>query len=165
VGDGEIADATRPSARQIRAMSWFARLRVWPPVVPGGRLTPRRAVRAIATFTFLVTLVSGLLIHIVDRSEYPTLGRGLWWAAQTVTTVGYGDAVPAATEGRIVAVFVMLSGIAGVAVVTAAISASLIEEARHRRPTAHDDRLSARLEALEQQLDRIEQRLRRRSAA
>jgi voltage-gated potassium channel len=141
------------------------RLHVWPPVTPGQKLTPRAAVRAIAWFTFLVTLASGLLIHLVDRTEYPTLGRGLWWAVQTVTTVGYGDAVPAETEGRIVAVFVMLSGIAGVAVVTAAISAVLMEQARHRRPSPHDDLVAARLDELGARLDRIEANLHRRNAA
>jgi voltage-gated potassium channel len=140
-------------------------LRRWPPTVPTGTLTPRGAVRAIASFTFVVTLIAGLLIHVVDRSEYPTLGRGLWWAAQTVTTVGYGDAVPSATGGRIVAVIVMLSGIAGVSVATAAISAGLIESARRNRPAPHDDLVAARLEALADRLERIEDRLERRRAA
>jgi voltage-gated potassium channel len=156
----------RPQNRLNLPMSnWLARLRVWPPTLPGHRLTGRGAVRAIASFTFLVTLIAGLLIHIVDHREYPTLGRGLWWAVQTVTTVGYGDAVPGATGGRIVAVFVMLSGIAGVAVATAAISAALIEQARHRRTSPHEDQLAARLDALELQLSRIEDKLSRRSAA
>jgi voltage-gated potassium channel len=94
--------------------------------------TPARAVRAIACVTLLVTLASGALMWLIDRKEFPTLGRGLWWAAQTVSTVGYGDVVPHATRGRLVAVMVMLSALAFLTVVTAAITATLLESA-HRR--------------------------------
>src|SRR5262249_34284401 len=58
-------------------------------------LTPGRAVRAIASLTILLTCISGVAMHLVDRHEFPTIGLGLWWAVQTVTTVGYGDIVPA----------------------------------------------------------------------
>jgi voltage-gated potassium channel len=56
----------------------------------------------------------------------------LWWAAETVSTVGYGDVVPHATRGRLVAVMVMLSALAFLTVVTAAITATLLEST-HRR--------------------------------
>jgi len=39
--------------------------------------------------TLLVTLASGVAMRLIDPEEFPTIGRGLWWAAQTVTTVGY----------------------------------------------------------------------------
>src|SRR6478752_4649019 len=42
------------------------------------------------------------LITLLDRQEFPSLGTGLWWALQTVTTVGYGDVTPATTAGRLV---------------------------------------------------------------
>jgi hypothetical protein len=73
--------------------------------------------------------------------------------------------VPGATSGRIVAVIVMLSGVAGVAVATAAISASLIDQLRHRGPSAHEELVAARLDELAAQLARVEETLSRRSAA
>jgi voltage-gated potassium channel Kch len=94
--------------------------------------TPARAVRAITLATLLVTVVSGIAIKVVDPGEFPTIGLGLWWAAQTVTTVGYGDVVPKATSGRIVAVVVMLNAIGFLTVVTAAITATFIENALRR---------------------------------
>jgi voltage-gated potassium channel len=94
--------------------------------------TPARAVRAIACVTLLVNLASGTLMWLIDRKEFPTLGRGLWWAAQTVSTVGYGDVVPHATRGRLVAVVVMLSALAFLTVVTAAITATLLESTQRR---------------------------------
>ena len=59
-----------------------------------------------------------------------TIGRGLWWAAQTVTTVGYGNAVPQSTAGRALALVVMVCAIAFLSVVTAAITAALIDGQR-----------------------------------
>jgi len=134
------------------------------PALPA-RLNPARAVQAIALITLLATIVSGLLIHVFDRKDFPTLGGGLWWAIQTVTTVGYGDHVPEQVIGRIVAVWVMLAGIAFVAVATAAVSASLIDEARRRHPSPHDTLLAQRLDALGDQLARIEAELHSRRAA
>jgi voltage-gated potassium channel len=131
-------------------------------------LTPAGAVRAIAGTSLLVTLASGLLIHLLDREEFPTLGGGLWWAAQTVTTVGYGDAVPEATSGRIVAVYVMLAGIALITVATAAISARLIESARRAAPASQEPEesaLDARLAEIVARLDRIECAMQERRAA
>ena len=100
-------------------------------------------------------------MHLVDRREYPTIGSGMWWAAQTVTTVGYGDSVPSQTAGRIVAVYVMLAGIACVTVVTAAVSAVLIEGVRASKNESTD--VAALLAGLDERLARIE-RLASRSA-
>lgn len=55
-----------------------------------------------------------------------TFGDALWWSATTVTTVGYGDRFPVTTEGRLVAVALMVVGIAVVGSVTAAVAAWLV---------------------------------------
>ena len=55
-----------------------------------------------------------------------TFGDALWWAATTVMTVGYGDRYPVTTQGRFVAVTLMVVGIAVVGSVTAAVAAWFI---------------------------------------
>ena len=50
----------------------------------------------------------------------------LWWAAATITTVGYGDIYPVTTAGRIIAVFTMVVGVSTLAVVTARIAQFLL---------------------------------------
>ena len=60
-------------------------------------LTTARAAWIIASVTVSMTIISGVLIHFTDKKNYPDIGDGLWWAIQTVTTVGYGDLVPTST--------------------------------------------------------------------
>src|SRR5690349_4410693 len=100
----------------------------WPPVlrpIVNRQLNPRRAAWIIAMFTIVFAVAGGLLIRVFDKQDFPTIGDGLWWSLQTVTTVGYGDIVPHNTEGRVIASLVMLTGIGFIAVVTAAVTAAL----------------------------------------
>ena len=86
-------------------------------------LTARRAAGIIAVFTVAITVAGGFLERFLDHQEYPTIGRGLWFALQTVTTVGYGDVTPKQSVGRFIATVVMLTGIGFLAVVTASVTA------------------------------------------
>ena len=127
----------------------------------------RNAAGVIAVSTTLVVLGSGVLMRVLDRSEYPTIGRGLWWAIQTVTTVGYGDVTPAHTAGRFVAVIVMLWGIAFVSILVAAITSAFVARAEREHEQSveaeqaehPDDLLRAGFDDLAARLDRLEQTL------
>ena len=128
--------------------------------------TPRGGGMVIATITTIATLGAGLLMTTIDHKNFTTLGQGLWWAVQTVTTVGYGDHVPTNTAGQLVATAVMLLGLAFLAVITAAITSSFVSRATEERTrrlggaapaTAHDVR------DINERLDRIEALLRERS--
>jgi voltage-gated potassium channel len=99
---------------------------------------------------------------LVDRDEFPNVWLGLWWAVQTVTTVGYGDVAPADPGGRVIAAVVMVSGIGFVTVVTAAIAAAFVESARRRPQTEPHDSLETRLDAIDERLERIENALEER---
>ena len=125
-------------------------------LVQGKPLTARRAARIIALVTVLITIISGVLIHFTDEKTFPTVGDGLWWGVQTVTTVGYGDLVPTSTAGRLVATLVMVVGIAFLTVVTAAITSALIESAKRRLQGTETDALSAKLDQLGERLEVIE---------
>ena len=122
-------------------------------------LTARRAARIIVAFTVVVTMLGGLLIWIVDHKEFPDLGTSMWWALQTVTTVGYGDVVPAQTGGRLIGTVLMLQGIGLITVVAAAVTAALLEQARQRRQVSEAPATAEQLDRIETRLEAIERAL------
>jgi voltage-gated potassium channel len=124
-------------------------------------LTARRAAVIIAAFTVVITVAGGILMRVLDHKEYGTIGRGLWYALQTVTTVGYGDVTPHRTSGRFVGAVVMLSGIGILAVITASVTATLVESSRRAGDEAVEADIDAKLDQLGERLGRIEAALER----
>jgi len=123
----------------------------------------RTAAGVIVTATLLVVVGGGILIRLVDEKEYADVWVGMWWALQTVTTVGYGDVTPKAVAGRLVGAVVMFEGIAFIAIITAAITSSFVARAsrEYQARVADDDaldrtQLDARFDELERKLDLIQ---------
>ena len=109
--------------------------------------------------TTLVVVGAGVLISVIDRDEYPNVGIGIWWALQTVTTVGYGDVAPKQLTGRLVGAAVVLEGIAFIAIVTAVITSSFVARATRESEAARmKDELSDR-ELMEKRFDELERKL------
>ena len=127
----------------------------------------RTAAGVIVTATAVVVVAGGVLMRLLDHGEYSDIWVGMWWALQTVTTVGYGDVTPNEPSGRIIATFVMLQGIAFLAITTAAITSTFVARANKERDLAHDadeddaeKRMEAQLKSIDQRLDRLETMLR-----
>jgi voltage-gated potassium channel len=121
----------------------------------GGTITVRRAARAIAVSTILLTALGGMLIWLLDRAEFPTVGSGLWWALQTITTVGYGDHVPTTAEGQVLGGVIMVLGIGVLTVVTATVTAAFVESTRARLGRGRDEAIIG-LERIERRLEQLE---------
>jgi voltage-gated potassium channel len=118
---------------------------------------PRQAAVVIAVVSTSITVIAGLLMTVVDRGGFPSLGSGLWWAVQTVTTVGYGDHVPTTLGGQLLAALVMLLGIGFITVITAAITSSFISRARLEQPPVDPSAsLAEQFKKIDERLERIE---------
>ena len=128
----------------------------------------RTAAAVIVTATAVVVALGGVLMRVLDHQEYSSIWVGMWWALQTVTTVGYGDVTPKNPAGRIIATVAMLQGIAFLAITTAVITSTFVARASKERESARDadednaeQRIEAKLERIDQRLDRLEQMLRK----
>jgi voltage-gated potassium channel len=122
----------------------------------------RNAAGVIVVATTVVVVGGGVLISLIDHEEYPSIGLGMWWALQTVTTVGYGDVTPSQLGGRLVAAAVMLEGTAFIAIITAVITSTFVARAtreyeaeRVRDELTDRDLMERRFDELEQKLDAL----------
>jgi len=85
----------------------------------------------VSIITLLIIISSSISILIVENapeSNIKTAEDALWWAMVTVTTVGYGDKFPVTTDGRIIAVGLMISGVGLFGVFTGYISSIFVNE-------------------------------------
>jgi hypothetical protein len=121
--------------------------------------TMRSAMAVIIWGMCVSVLAGGVLVWVVDRTDFPNVALGMWWALQTVTTVGYGDVVPTTPLGRVIGSVVMLSSIAFLSVLTAAITSVFIQRARRRY---REDDIPEKLDEISRRLERIEEALRKR---
>ena len=110
----------------------------------------------------LLIFTSALATLDAERHEpgtsIRTFGQALWWALTTITTIGYGDAVPVSTEGRFIAALLMIGGVALIGVVTATLASwivSLVEEENAEQEAA----TQAQVAALQQQVSELSERI------
>ncbi|MFE9644124.1 potassium channel family protein [Streptomyces sp. NPDC006365] len=125
----------------------------------------------MATQIRLTTYVAGAVVALmmfgslavlsVERESpdgnIKSMGDAMWWSFTTMTTVGYGDHAPTTGLGRVIAVGLMLSGIALLGVVTANIAAWFIarfesDDVEERRQTAAIEALAEEVRALRAQV-------------
>lgn len=112
----------------------------------------------LALATLAIAIAAGLAANFLSPAGFDSLGDALWWSAQTVTTVGYGDIVPESTGGRLIGVFIMVFGVASVSLITALVTSSFITYQQRRSGgelQRHHELMDA-LARLEQRLDAIE---------
>ena len=100
-------------------------------------------IKVIVT-TLFFGYIAAIQITIVERlspsGNIKNFSDGLWWAFTTITTVGYGDRYPTTTEGRILAVCLMILGISLLGVVSATIAAWFVRLMQNEdRSKTHTD--------------------------
>jgi voltage-gated potassium channel len=100
----------------------------------------REEARAIGALLFILCLtvtISGALMYMIEADEQPTLFNSIpaamWWAIETLTTVGYGDMVPMTPAGRVLGGVVALVGIGTLALFSGVITIGFLDQLRIRR--------------------------------
>ena len=87
----------------------------------------------------ILLCVSATLIYYVEPETFTSIPQGIWWATQTLTTVGYGDIYPESMAGRIIGVFVSFLGVCLFALPAGVLGSGLMEivaEKRHAQAIA-----------------------------
>lgn len=156
----DLAVLALPVLRPLRLLRLVALLGILHRAGSGG--LRGRVVVYVTVSTVLLIVCGALAITDAERghpdANITEFGDGLWWAASTVTTVGYGDRFPVSTTGRFVAVALMIGGIALLGVVTATLASWLVErvagakEEEQAATRAHVDALTSEVRALRAEL-------------
>jgi voltage-gated potassium channel len=118
-------------------------------------LRPRDAAYLIVTFWVIAVVAFGVAERLIDPKTFHSVWLGIWWATETVTTVGYGDVVPQQTAGKIIGAILMLGGLSLLSVVTAAITSGFVSRAASRRRAAVEDPIVQRLDQVTRDLQAI----------
>jgi voltage-gated potassium channel len=125
----ELASVLLPFLRPLRLMRVISFGSLALQKVAIGRqfaITVKVAVSAVF-ISYIAAIQITISERTVEGSNIKTFSDGLWWAVTTVTTVGYGDRYPTTTEGRLLAVLLMITGISLVGVITASVAAWFVK--------------------------------------
>lgn len=112
----------------------------------------------VAVFGLIVSFGAITVLYVeegVPDSTIKTAGDAFWWAIVTVTTVGYGDHLPASPEGRLVASLLMVAGV-GLFGTLSGLVASLLVSPEMRQGETEVARLTQEVRRLRETVERLE---------
>jgi voltage-gated potassium channel len=95
------------------------------------------------TLVFVAALAELDVERNAVGSHIHTLGDALWWACTTITSVGYGDITPVTILGRLIAVGVMIAGLALLGTVTATLASFFLDRVADTTKEEGDETQSA----------------------
>jgi voltage-gated potassium channel len=131
-----------PFARPFLLLMYLARLRYFRG--RNGSSLRARVIAYLVSFSIMYIYVMSVFVYQAERNAphatITTYGDAVWWAMETISTVGYGDMIPVTVPGRIYASFLMLGGMLIVGATTGTVVSYLGERVQvlHRRKTEHD---------------------------
>lgn len=156
----DLAAVALPILRPLRLLRLVVLLSVFQRAA-GTSLRGRVVTYAVGSTVILVYVASLATLEAERHATgayITTFGNAMWWAFATITTVGYGDIVPITTTGRIIAVALMIGGIALLGTITATIASWLVQQVSEKDEASQTvtrqqvAELSARIDHLTQML-------------
>jgi voltage-gated potassium channel len=123
-----------PMLRPLRVLRLLAFARMLNRSATGG-LIERAAVYVAGVAVMAVGLGSIAILDAEQNSPDANIrsyGDALWWTCTTLATVGYGDRYPVTTEGRLIAVALMLVGIGLVGAITGSVATWMVSQLQNK---------------------------------
>jgi voltage-gated potassium channel len=127
------------STAWLLASLWILKLTSF---VPGlsmlGRVLQQEARPLASGFVIflIILMLASVALYVLERAGQPkqfgSLPLSLWWAVTTLTSTGYGDAIPATFLGRMIAGIVMVSGLGVFGLWTGILATGFAAEHRRR---------------------------------
>jgi voltage-gated potassium channel len=139
----EMATTPRPSRRWLEGR------------IEKKGFRPRYAAYAIIGFWIVAAVLFGVLQRLVEPETFKTVWLGIWWAIETITTVGYGDITPQSTPGKVIGAILMLGGLSLLSVVTGAITSAFISRKEAHRRAEDGDPAFERLDGIAAELTEL----------
>ena len=100
----------------------------------------RNEAATVASSLFMMVIIiimaaSGIYLieHDAQPEAFQNIPQAMWWAAVTLTTVGYGDVVPITVGGKIFGLIITLAGVGMVALPAGILASGFSQELRKRR--------------------------------
>lgn len=126
----ELAIVGLPMLRPLRLLRLLTLISVLQRVA--GNALRGRVVTYVIAASGLLVYIGALAMYDAERAapsaSIKSFGDAAWWAIVTITTVGYGDLSPVTATGRLIAVGLMIGGIALLGTVTATLASWLVDK-------------------------------------
>lgn len=150
----DVLSVVLPAFRALRALriitagQWI--------LTRGSQAAIGRTASAIIVGAALLAGVGALAVLDAEKNDPASsihdFGQALWWAFVTMSTVGYGDVYPVTVTGRVVAVMMMIVGVALLGLVSATLASALLAKIRGVEEEA-DSHITTRIDVLEAKID------------
>ena len=102
------------------------------------KIANARSITLALAMTFIgLALAGAVAIRFLDE-VVSLFGLAVWWALQTVTTVGYGDVVPLGATGKVIGGIEMVLGVSLISFLTAGVTSAVVQRAQNRRQEEED---------------------------
>lgn len=136
---GNIFGIDLRGLRILRLMRIFKLARYSPAIETLGRAVynERRALWGTLIIMICLILFSSTLMYLIEQDVQPekfgSIPAAAWWAVSTLTTVGYGDAVPMTSVGKLVGGVFMMLGLGMFALPIGILATGFSQEANRRQ--------------------------------
>ena len=108
----------------------------------------------------IVVILVGTLMYIIEGPEngFNNIANSIYWAVITLTTVGYGNIVPATAMGKVLASCIMILGYAIIAVPTGIVSSEFTKNKSSKKQDkiiAKEELILKKMESIENKIDKL----------